>query len=55
MGHEFGLFDLSATEVVDTFIAIIDGFDLATVAGHGPDPRTMTRILIETADRLLEG
>lgn len=52
---DFTLNGLSATEVVDTFIAIIDGFDLATVAGHGPDPRTMTRILIETADRLLEG
>ncbi|WP_025779709.1 TetR/AcrR family transcriptional regulator [Brevibacterium sp. VCM10] len=53
--HEFELFQLSAAEVVDTFVAIIDGFDLATVAGHGPDPSTMTRILIETADRLLEG
>lgn len=52
---EFGLFELTAVEVVDTFIAIIDGFDLAIVAGHGPEPRTMTRILIETADRLLEG
>lgn len=52
---EFGLFELTAAEVVDTFIAIIDGFDLAIVVGHGPEPRTMTRILIETADRLLEG
>nr|WP_276584585.1 TetR family transcriptional regulator C-terminal domain-containing protein [Brevibacterium permense] len=51
---DFTLGELTATEVVDTFIAIIDGFDLAAVAGHGSDPRTMTRILIETADRLLE-
>ncbi|UVI34823.1 TetR/AcrR family transcriptional regulator [Brevibacterium spongiae] len=53
--YEFSLFDLTAAEVVDTFIAIIDGFDLATVAGHGPQPETMTRILSETADRLLDG
>jgi len=52
---EFDLFELTAAEVVDTFIAIIDGFDLATVAGHGPNPQTMTRVLIETADKLLEG
>jgi AcrR family transcriptional regulator len=52
---EFELFELTAAEVVDTFIAIIDGFDLATVADHGPDPQTMTRVLIETADKLLEG
>src|SRR5699024_11210101 len=52
---EFELFELTAAEVVDTFIAIIDGFDLATVADHGPDPQAMTRVLIETADKLLEG
>lgn len=51
---EFGLDRLTAAEVVDTFIAIIDGFDLAAVAGHGPNPQTMTRVLTETADRLLE-
>lgn len=51
---EFGLFELTAAEVVDTFIAIVDGFDLATVAGHAPNPKTMTHVLIETADKLLE-
>lgn len=51
---EFELAGLSAREVVDTIIAIIDGFDLAAVAGHAPSPETMTRILTETADRLVE-
>lgn len=50
---EFELAGLSAREVVDTIIAIIDGFDLAAVAGHAPSPETMTRILTETADRLV--
>ena len=52
---DFTLYGLTVTEVVDTFIAIIDGFDLAAVAGQGPEPTTMARILGATADGLLSG
>lgn len=50
---EFRLGGLTVAEVVDTLTAIIDGFDLATVAGHGPNPQTMARVLAATAYRLL--